>query len=46
VLVAGAHVAHAWLVCAQAAAGERFVLQGGDCAERFQDCDKESIEGN
>ncbi len=23
---------------AEAAAGERFLLQGGDCAERFQDC--------
>lgn len=23
-------------------AGERFILQGGDCAERFQDCNAES----
>ena len=23
---------------AEAAAGKRFLLQGGDCAERFQDC--------
>jgi 3-deoxy-7-phosphoheptulonate synthase len=28
---------------AEAAAGRRFVLQGGDCAERFQDCDSQSI---
>jgi len=29
---------------ADACRGERFVLQGGDCAERFQDCRKDSIE--
>lgn len=29
---------------AQAANGERFVLQGGDCAERFQDCSTDPIE--
>ena len=28
---------------ADAAAGRRFLLQGGDCAERFQDCTPESI---
>lgn len=28
---------------AHAAQGEYFVLQGGDCAERFQDCNEESI---
>ena len=28
---------------AEAAAGERFLLQGGDCAERFQDCTPETI---
>jgi len=28
---------------AEAAAGERFLLQGGDCAERFQDCTPEAI---
>ncbi len=28
---------------AEAAAGKRFVLQGGDCAERFDDCRPESI---
>ena len=28
---------------ADAAAGERFLLQGGDCAERFQDCTPETI---
>jgi len=29
---------------AQAAQGRAFLLQGGDCAERFQDCAKEPIE--
>jgi 3-deoxy-7-phosphoheptulonate synthase len=28
---------------ADAAAGRRFLLQGGDCAERFQDCNPETI---
>ena len=28
---------------ALAAAGRRFVLQGGDCAERFDDCDADTI---
>lgn len=28
---------------AEAAAGHRFLLQGGDCAERFADCDAASI---
>ncbi len=28
---------------AEAAAGKRFLLQGGDCAERFQDCTPEAI---
>jgi len=28
---------------AAAGRGEYFVLQGGDCAERFQDCNKEAI---
>lgn len=28
---------------AEAARGERFVLQGGDCAERFEDCTGEQI---
>lgn len=28
---------------ARAALGETFVLQGGDCAERFQDCNREAI---
>ena len=28
---------------AEAAAGRRFVLQGGDCAERFDDCDADTI---
>eukprot|EP01113_Clastostelium_recurvatum_P005101 TRINITY_DN12274_c0_g1_i2.p1 TRINITY_DN12274_c0_g1~~TRINITY_DN12274_c0_g1_i2.p1 ORF type:complete len:459 (-),score=105.02 TRINITY_DN12274_c0_g1_i2:104-1480(-) len=26
-------------------AGDKFLLQGGDCAERFQDCNSRSIEG-
>ncbi len=30
---------------AEAAAGRRFLLQGGDCAERFQDCTPDAIEG-
>jgi 3-deoxy-7-phosphoheptulonate synthase len=30
---------------AEAAAGHRFLLQGGDCAEQFQDCTPEAIEG-
>jgi 3-deoxy-7-phosphoheptulonate synthase len=30
--------------CAAAAQGKAFLLQGGDCAERFQDCAKEPIE--
>lgn len=30
---------------AEAAAGRRFLLQGGDCAERFKDCTPEAIEG-
>ena len=29
---------------AKAARGEAFVLQGGDCAERFVDCRKTAIE--
>ncbi|RYZ55131.1 MAG: 3-deoxy-7-phosphoheptulonate synthase [Proteobacteria bacterium] len=28
---------------AKAMTGESFVLQGGDCAERFQDCNREAI---
>ena len=28
---------------AEAAQGRRFILQGGDCAERFQDCNPEAI---
>ncbi|HEX9009607.1 MAG TPA: 3-deoxy-7-phosphoheptulonate synthase class II [Holophagaceae bacterium] len=30
---------------AEAAAGRRFLLQGGDCAEQFKDCAPEAIEG-
>jgi len=30
---------------AEAARGERFLLQGGNCAERFSDCDAASITG-
>jgi 3-deoxy-7-phosphoheptulonate synthase len=29
----------------QAAYGRNFLLQGGDCAERFQDCNEEHISG-
>jgi 3-deoxy-7-phosphoheptulonate synthase len=29
---------------AEVAEGKRFLLQGGDCAERFQDCQSELIE--
>ena len=29
---------------ADAAAGKAFLLQGGDCAERFQDCEQSAIE--
>ena len=29
---------------AKAVRGEAFVLQGGDCAERFEDCSQNSIE--
>ena len=29
---------------AEVAAGKRFLLQGGDCAERFMDCAAEPIE--
>lgn len=29
---------------AEVAQGKRFLLQGGDCAERFQDCTREPIE--
>lgn len=29
---------------AEVADGKRFLLQGGDCAERFQDCQPELIE--
>eukprot|EP00040_Diaphanoeca_grandis_P030170 m.177897 g.177897 ORF g.177897 m.177897 type:complete len:487 (-) comp31915_c0_seq1:306-1766(-) len=28
----------------EVAAGERFILQGGDCAERFQDCSSERLQ--
>jgi len=30
---------------AEAAAGRRFLLQGGDCAEQFKDCTAEAIAG-
>jgi 3-deoxy-7-phosphoheptulonate synthase len=29
---------------AEVAAGKRFILQGGDCAERFQDCNAERLQ--
>ncbi|MYF41442.1 MAG: 3-deoxy-7-phosphoheptulonate synthase, partial [Rhodothermaceae bacterium] len=28
----------------EAAAGQRFLLQGGDCAESFEDCEEEIIK--
>lgn len=31
---------------AEAARGERFLLQGGDCCERFEDCNSEIIVSN
>ncbi len=29
---------------AEVSAGKRFILQGGDCAERFDECRSDSIE--
>ena len=42
-LVFSGEVDHLRAELAAAARGERFLLQGGDCAERFQDCTPEAI---
>ena len=42
-LVFAGEVDHLKSQIAEAAEGRRFLLQGGDCAERFQDCTPESI---
>jgi 3-deoxy-7-phosphoheptulonate synthase len=42
-LVFSGEVEQLKLQLADAAHGKRFVLQGGDCAERFQDCRPDSI---
>lgn len=42
-LVAAGEVDQLTAALAEAAAGKRFLLQGGDCAERFEDCTPESI---
>ena len=44
-LVVPEEVTRLRLLLAEAAAGRRFLLQGGDCAEQFKDCTPESIEG-
>ena len=44
-LVVPGEIARLRGLLAEAAAGRRFLLQGGDCAERFQDCTPEAIEG-
>ena len=31
---------------AAAARGEKFLIQGGDCAERFMDCEGDRLEAN
>ncbi len=43
-LVAASEVDALRLQLARAARGEMFVLQGGDCAERFEDCRRDAIE--
>ena len=42
-LVFAGEVDHLKRQIAEAAEGRRFLLQGGDCAERFQDCTPEGI---
>ncbi|HOK90489.1 MAG TPA: 3-deoxy-7-phosphoheptulonate synthase class II [Candidatus Hydrogenedentes bacterium] len=42
-LVAAGEVEQLIAALAEAAAGKRFLLQGGDCAERFEDCAPGSI---
>ena len=44
-LVVPEEVARLRGLLAEAAAGRRFLLQGGDCAEQFKDCTPEAIEG-
>ena len=31
---------------AKCASGEKFIIQGGDCAERFMDCEGDRLEAN
>ena len=42
-LVAPGAVERLQQLLADAAQGRRFLLQGGDCAERFEDCDPRAI---
>lgn len=44
-LVAPSEIENLRAQIADAGVGRRFLLQGGDCAERFQDCNEESISG-
>lgn len=44
-LVVPAEVERLRGLLAEAAAGRRFLLQGGDCAEQFKDCTPDAIEG-
>ncbi len=43
-LVVASEVDDLRIQLAEVAAGTRFLLQGGDCAERFMDCAAEPIE--
>ncbi|MBX7096995.1 MAG: 3-deoxy-7-phosphoheptulonate synthase [Myxococcaceae bacterium] len=43
-LVAVGEIERLKVELSQAARGERFVLQGGDCAERFDDCTSDSVQ--
>ncbi len=42
-LVVPEEVGRLRVLLAEAAAGKRFLLQGGDCAEQFKDCNAEAI---
>src|SRR3954453_14541201 len=42
-LVTAWEIEHLRRQLAEASAGKRFLLQGGDCAESFHDCDADSI---
>jgi 3-deoxy-7-phosphoheptulonate synthase len=44
-LVYSGEIEHLKRLLAEAAQGKRFVLQGGDCAERFRDCTNQAIVG-